>query len=75
MLKNCTAYFEVELYVDSDTITEYGFHPANTLSEAVAYLEEYYGDNLVAIARLELLKCSLIVMKKEMAEQILDYNT
>ena len=71
MLRQYTAYFVVECNgYDTDTYTDAGFYPAASFSEAVDYLEEFYGSELVVIKHLELLDTSLVVMKPEVAEEI-----
>ena len=69
-----TVYFEVENYFDGDTRVECGFITCDTLAEAVERLEDYFGNELLAIARLELLDTSLICMTKEVAKEVLNYN-
>lgn len=71
MLRQYTAYFVVECNgYDTDTYTDAGFYPAGSFSEAVDYLEEFYGSELVVIKHLELLDTSLVPMKPEVAEEI-----
>lgn len=71
MLRQYTAYFVVECNgYDSDTYTDAGFYPAASFGEAVKYIEEFYGSELVVIKHLELLDTSLVVMKPEVAEEI-----
>ena len=43
------------------------FYPANSFSEAVKALEEYYGADLVVIDHLELLDGSMMTMKPDEA--------
>ena len=75
MLRQYTAYFVVECNgIDTDTYTDAGFYPAASFSEAVDYLEEFYGSELVIIKHLELLDTSLIHMSPELAEQVLTDN-
>ena len=69
-MKNYLAYFIVELDRDDDSKKEAGFHPANSFHEAVDCLEEYYGDDLIAIHHLELLSCSMMTMKPDEAANI-----
>ena len=66
-MKNYLAYFAVELDGDADPIKEAGFYPANSFSEAVRALEEYYGADLVVIDHLELLDSSMMTMKPDEA--------
>ena len=71
MLRQYTAYFVVECNgIDTDTYTDAGFYPAASFSEAVDYLEEFYGSELVVIKHLELLDTSMVAMKPEVAEEI-----
>ena len=71
MLRNYTAYFVVECQgIDTDAYTDAGFYPAASFSEAIDYLEEFYGSELVVIKHLELLDTSLVAMKPEVAEEI-----
>ena len=75
MLRQYTAYFVVECNgIDTDTYTDAGFYPAASFSEAVDYLEEFYGSELTIIKHLELLETSLIHMSPELAEQVLTNN-
>ena len=72
MLRQYTAYFVVECNgYDTDTYTDAGFYPAKSFGEAVDYLEEFYGSELVVIKHLELLDTSLVVMKPEVAAEVL----
>ena len=71
MLRQFTAYFVVECSgYDSDTYTDAGFYPAKSFGEAVDYLEEFYGSELVVIKHLELLDTSMVVMKPEVAAEV-----
>jgi hypothetical protein len=71
MLRNYTAYFVVECSgYDNDAYTDAGFYPADSFSEAVKYLEDFYGSELVVIKHLELLDTSLMTMKPEVAAEI-----
>ena len=72
MLSEYTAYFVVVYYNENGRNEEAGFYPANSLSEAAKYLEEFYGSDLCCITHLELLDTSLIYMKPEVAKQIVD---
>ena len=71
MLRNYTAYFVVECQgIDTDAHTDAGFYPAATFSEAMDYIEEFYGDELVLVKHLELLDTSMVYMKPEVAAEI-----
>ena len=71
MLRKYMAYFVVECNsYDCDAYTEAGFYPADTFSEAVDYIEEFYGSELAVIKHLELLDTSLVAMKPEVAAEI-----
>ena len=71
MLRNYTAYFVVECQgIGPDTYTDAGFYPAATFSEAMDYIEEFYGDELVLVKHLELLDTSMVYMKPEVAAEI-----
>ena len=71
MLRQFTAYFVVECNgYDTDTYTDAGFYPADSFGEAVKYLEEFYGGELVVIKHLELLDTSLVAMNPEVAAEI-----
>ena len=71
MLRQYTAYFVVECNgYESDTYTDAGFYPVDSFGEAVGYLEEFYGNELVVIKHLELLDTSLVCMKPEDAAEI-----
>lgn len=74
MLKNCCVYFIVETYYDNEFKDEAGFYPANTLTEAMSYIEEYFGDELSMVKHLELLDSSMLTMRPEVAKEILGYN-
>jgi hypothetical protein len=64
------AYYVVEACSDGHSSEDAGFYPAKNFSEAVDYLEEFYGDELVAIKHLELLDTSMVYMKPEVAAEI-----
>lgn len=71
MLRQFTAYFVVECDgCDTGTYTDAGFYPAASFSEAIDYLEEFYGSELVVIKHLELLDTSLVYMKPEVAAEV-----
>ena len=70
MLRDYTAYFVVETCCDGQTYEDAGFYPAKNFGEAVDYLEEFYGDNLVVIKHLELLDTPMVYMKPEVAAEI-----
>ena len=71
MLRQHMAYFIVECNgYDSDTYTDAGFYPADTFGEAMDYIEEFYGSELVVVKHLELLDTSLVYMKPEVAAEI-----
>ena len=71
MLRNYTAYFVVECYSsDTGTHEDAGFYPAATFAEAMAHIEEFYGDELVVVKHLELMDTSLIPMNPEFAKQV-----
>lgn len=71
MLRDYTAYFVVECYSSDTGIHEdAGFYPAATFAEAMAYIEEFYGDELVLVKHLELLDTSMVYMKPEVAAEI-----
>ena len=71
MLRNYTAYFVVECQgIGTDAYTDAGFYPVATFSEAMDYIEEFYGDELVLVKHLELLDTSMVYMKPEVAAEI-----
>ena len=71
MLRNYMAYYVIECNgVDTGTFKDAGFYPAKNFGEAVDYLEEFYGDELVVIEHLELLDTSMVYMKPEVAAEI-----
>ena len=73
MLRKYTAYFIVEVDgYDTGIYTDAGFYPADSFSEAVDYLEEFYGNELIVIKHLELLDIDLIAMTPDKAKEILD---
>lgn len=75
MLRNHMAYYVVECNgVDTGTFEDAGFYPAKSLGEAVDYLEEFYGDDLAVIKRLELLDTSMVYMNPELAKQVIAEN-
>ena len=75
MLRNYTAYFVVECHsVDTNTYEDAGFYPAATFAEAMAHIEEFYGDELVVVKHLELMDTSLVHMNPELAKQVIAEN-
>lgn len=71
MLRKYMAYFVVEYNgYDNDSYTDAGFYPADTFSEAMGYIEEFYGSELVVVKHLELLDTSLVFMKPEVAAEV-----
>ena len=71
MLRKYMAYFIVECNgYDTDTYTDAGFYPADSFSEAMDYIEEFYGSELVVVKHLELLDTSLVAMKPEVAAEV-----
>ena len=75
MLRNYTAYFVVECHsIDAGTYIDAGFYPAATFAEAMAHIEEFYGDELCEVKHLELLDTSLIHMNPELAKQVIAEN-
>lgn len=75
MLRNYTAYFVIEAYnADCSTYEEAGFYPAATFTEAMTYIEEFYGDELVVVKHLELLDTALVHMNPELAMQVIVEN-
>ena len=71
MLREYTAYFVVKATLDGEVYREAVFYPAESFSEAISYIEEYYGENLAAVEHLELLDASLIHMDPEVAKEVL----
>ena len=74
MLENYTVYFVVKWNSGDGIKEEAGFYPAATLAEAMAHIEEYYGDDLYSVEHLELLDTSMVVMRPEVAKEIMAYN-
>ena len=72
MLRNYTAYFIVGVYDGEENRKEAGFVPANSLGEAMNYIEEYYGNELAIVHHLELLDTSLMTMRVEAAKYLLE---
>ena len=72
MLRNYTVYFIVELYDGEECRKDAGFVPANTLGEAMGYIEEYYGDELAVVHHLEILDASMLTMSVDTAEHLLE---
>ena len=75
MLRNYTAYFVVECNgFDTGNYTDAGFYPAASFAEAMAHIEEFYGDELIVVKYLELMDTSLVHMSPELAKQVVDEN-
>ena len=74
MLRKYTAYFVIEACCDGQTYEDAGFYPAATFAEAMAHLEEFYGDELVVVKHLELMDTALVHMNPELAKQVIDEN-
>ena len=74
MLREYCAYFIVETCFDNEVKEEAGFYPANTFGEAMDYIEEYFGDELCVVKHLELLDSSIMIMRPEVAKEIVSYN-
>jgi hypothetical protein len=72
MLRNYTAYFVVEVYDGEESRKDAGFVSANSLSEAMGYIEEYYGDELGVVHHLELFDTSMLIMSVDTAEHLLE---
>ena len=71
MLRKHMAYYVVECNgSDTGTYKDAGFYPAKNFNEAVTYLEEFYGDELVVIEHLELLDSPMVYMKPEVAAEV-----
>ena len=75
MLRKYTAYFVVECNgIDTGNYTDAGFYPAASFAEAMAHIEEFYGDELIVVKHLELMDTSLVHMSPELAKQVIDEN-
>ena len=75
MLRNYTAYFVVGCYdTNGNVFEDAGFYPAATFAEAMAHIEEFYGDELCEVQHLELLDTSLVHMNSELAKQVIAEN-
>lgn len=72
-MKKYTFLFEAEVWFDNNMATECGFISADTFSEAVNLLEEYYGDSLDKL-HLECSEAGLITMDRETARKIWENN-
>lgn len=72
-MKKYSFLFEVDVWFDNNMATECGFISADTFSEAVNLLEEYYGDSLDKL-HLECSNASLITMSRETARKIWENN-
>jgi hypothetical protein len=72
MLRNNIAYFVIEACTADCTGTyeEAGFYPAASFGEAMTYIEEFYGDELVLVKHLELLDTSMVYMEPQVAAEI-----
>lgn len=68
-MKKYTFLFEADVWFDNNMVTECGFISADTFSEVVNLLEEYYGDSLDKL-HLECSDSSLITMDRETARKI-----
>lgn len=73
MLRDYTAYFKVIYHIDGESREEAGFYPSNSLTEAMGFLEEFYGEDLEAITHLEIVDSSMITMPVECAEKALNH--
>jgi hypothetical protein len=72
MLRNYSAYFVVSCYdANGNVFEEAGFYPAATFTEAMTYIEEFYGDELCEVQHLELLDTALVHMNPELAKQVI----
>ena len=71
MLRKYNAVFEVEVWYDSEPHSECGFYPADTFGEAMDYIEEYFGDELVAVKHLELIQVGMVTMDRETMQNLL----
>ena len=71
-MRDYMAYFVVKYCCDGQIRTEAGFYPANTFTEAVGYLEAFYGEDLVTIKHLEIMDCMMVTMNPEVAKSILE---
>ena len=74
MLRDYMAYYVVETYDDGKPYEYAGFYPASSFHEAVDYLEEFYGDELVVVKHLELMDISLVHINPELAKQVIAEN-
>ena len=71
-MKKYQAYFIVEVWDGHESREDAGFVPADTFCEAVGYIEEYYGNELVLFKHLEILDIGLLVMTPGKAREVLD---
>lgn len=71
-MRKYQAYFIVEIWDGSESREDAGFVPADTFHEAMDYIEEYYGHELVVVKHLELLDVGLLVMTPGKAREVLD---
>ena len=71
-MRKYQAYFVVEIWDGSASREDAGFVPADTFHEAMDYIEEYYGHELVVVKHLELLDVGLLVMTPGKAREVLD---
>ena len=70
-MRKYQAYFVVEIWDGDESREDAGFVPAGTFHEAVEYVEEYYGNELVLFKHLELLDVSMLTMRPETADMLL----
>lgn len=71
-MRKYQAYFIVEIWDGAESREDAGFIPADTFHEAVDYIEEYYGKELVLFKHLELLDVGMLVMTPGKAREVLD---
>lgn len=75
MLRDYMAYYVVGLNdINGNRSEKAGFYPAATLTEAMSYIEEFYGDELIEVQHLELLDISIVHMNPELAKQVVNEN-
>ena len=71
-MKKYQVYFVVETWDDHESREDAGFVPADSLHEAMSYIEDYYGNELSVVKHLELLDGGMLVMTPDKAKEVLD---
>lgn len=73
MEKEFNAYFEATVMYDDELHLECGFIPADSFTEAMQVIENYFGNQLFAV-KLDWMEAGLITMPKKVAKQVREFN-